>query len=89
MKLDHTCFKECQENNHKPYSKVMFTSETKQYSLKTEKRGCNMIILNEEICEIENCDCGWNILIGGENKEELDRLEAFINSSNQNKEDEQ
>jgi len=46
----------------------------------TERTVKNMKIriIDFNKCNLPNCDCGWNITIGGVNKESLRKLKAFI-----------
>ena len=37
-----------------------------------------MKIIKTQQCKIDNCDCGWNILIGGKDREELEELTGYV-----------
>jgi len=34
-------------------------------------------LIEENTCDFK-CDCGWNITIGGEDKEDLDKIKEFL-----------
>ena len=38
-------------------------------------------ILEVNSCEIENCDCGWNIFIGGKDVEDLESLITYLEAN--------
>lgn len=35
-------------------------------------------LLDENICTLKHCNCGWNITIGGEDKKDLEKLKKFL-----------
>ena len=37
-----------------------------------------MKILDYNHCQIKNCECGWNVSIGGTSEEELKELKALL-----------
>ncbi len=41
-------------------------------------KGEDMKILQENVCDLPNCDCGWNIMIGGKNKKDLKAIKAKV-----------
>ena len=45
------------------------------------------IQLEENKCELPDCDCGWNIKIGGYSEEALFELKKFIHNKNTRHED--
>lgn len=41
-----------------------------------------MKILDYNYCNLSNCNCGWNITLGGRNEDELASLKKFLESQN-------
>ena len=46
-----------------------------------------MKILDFNHCNFENCNCGWNIIIGGSDGKELKALKAFLKGKTEDKTD--
>ena len=35
-------------------------------------------LISEDKCELEGCECGWNIHNGGEDKKDLKKLKEYL-----------
>lgn len=41
-------------------------------------------IIDENVCKL-SCDCGWNIILGGEDKKDLKKIKEFLKTLSINK----